>query len=82
MTTFKTGKCKIMVATDVAQRGLDIRDIQYVINFDFPKNMEDYAHRIGRTGRAGALGISISFLTQEEDANIAKELIEFMIDSE
>jgi len=53
-----------------------------VINYDFPKNIEDYVHRIGRTGRAGAQGISISFLTFEDDCNIAKDLIEFLIDSE
>jgi superfamily II DNA/RNA helicase len=53
MRGFREGKVRILIATDVAQRGLDVKDISMVINFDFPKNMEDYIHRIGRTGRAG-----------------------------
>ena len=55
---FKTGKSPIMIATDVAARGLDVKDIRYVINYDFPNQIEDYVHRIGRTGRAGATGSS------------------------
>ena len=47
-----TGKQPLMIATDVASRGIDVKDIRYVINFDFPKTLEDYVHRIGRTGRA------------------------------
>ncbi len=51
----------------MAARGLDIKDVTYVINFDFPKGVEDYVHRIGRTGRAGAYGVAISYLTFEDD---------------
>mmetsp|Transcript_51606 Transcript_51606/g.95519 ORF Transcript_51606/g.95519 Transcript_51606/m.95519 type:complete len:585 (+) Transcript_51606:82-1836(+) len=58
---FRSGKINILVATDVAQRGLDIKDCKYVVNYDVPKTLEDYIHRIGRTGRAGASGTAISF---------------------
>lgn len=59
---FKSGKTTVMVATDVASRGLDIPDVELVINYDFPKQIEDYIHRIGRTGRAGKKGSTISYL--------------------
>jgi superfamily II DNA/RNA helicase len=55
------GAVRLLVATDVAARGLDVRDVSHVINFDLPRSAEDYVHRIGRTGRAGASGIAISF---------------------
>lgn len=63
-----------MVATDVASRGLDIKDIKFVINYDFPMTIEDYIHRIGRTGRAGSKGTSYTFLTQD-DASFASDII-------
>lgn len=56
-------KSNIMIATDVASRGLDVKDIGCVINYDMPSGIEDYVHRIGRTGRAGAKGLSFSFIT-------------------
>jgi len=58
---FKSGRTNILIATDVAQRGLDIKDVKYVVNYDIPKTIEDYIHRIGRTGRAGATGTALSF---------------------
>ena len=58
-------KTNILVATDVASRGLDVKDISVVINYDMPNTVEDYVHRIGRTGRAGAKGLSFSFFTQD-----------------
>jgi len=61
LAEFKSGHTNILVATDVAQRGLDIKDIAYVVNYDVPKTMEDYIHRIGRTGRAGAKGTAVTF---------------------
>lgn len=64
---FKTGKIKVMVATDVAGRGIHIDDISHVVNYNLPEDPEDYVHRIGRTGRAGAKGVSIS-LACEDDA--------------
>ena len=67
MEHFRGDKVRILVATDVVARGLDIKDISFVINYDFPKNMDDYVHRIGRTGRAGAKGIAVSFINPEDD---------------
>jgi superfamily II DNA/RNA helicase len=57
----KQGRIRLLVATDVAARGIDVKDLTHVINFDLPRQAEDYVHRIGRTGRAGASGIAISF---------------------
>ena len=66
LENFRSGKIKIVVATDVAGRGIHVDDIEYVINFDFPYEAEDYVHRIGRTGRAGNTGIAISFADEDE----------------
>ena len=66
ITQMKAGQVSILVATDVAARGLDIKDISHVINFDLPMVAEDYIHRIGRTGRAGATGTAASFVSLEE----------------
>merc|ERR1712118_128915 len=74
LSEFKNGKSPILVATDVASRGLDVKDIKYVINYDFPNQIEDYIHRIGRTGRAGATGSSYTFFTQDK-FKLAKDLI-------
>lgn len=63
---FRNGKVKIVIATDVAGRGIHVDDIEYVINFDFPYEPDDYVHRIGRTGRAGNTGIAISFADEDE----------------
>jgi ATP-dependent RNA helicase DDX5/DBP2 len=71
---FRDSKSPIMIATDVASRGLDVKDIVYVINYDLPNQIEDYVHRIGRTGRAGAKGHSYTFFT-EDKARLAKDLI-------
>lgn len=71
---FKTGRKNILVATDVASRGLDIKDVKVVINYDFPSSIEDYIHRIGRTGRAGKTGDSFAFFTYK-DSNMANDLI-------
>lgn len=82
MHQFRTGKCNIMVATDVAQRGLDIKDILYVVNYDMPKTIEDYIHRIGRTGRAGARGTAVTFfgcdIQSPEKIRLAKSLVQVM----
>lgn len=59
---FKTGTFRVLIATDIAARGIDVKDIELVINFDLPDNLEDYVHRIGRTGRAGSVGKAISFV--------------------
>lgn len=74
---FKEGKSPILVATDVASRGLDVKDIKYVINYDFPSQIEDYVHRVGRTGRAGATGSSYTFFTSDK-AKHASDLIKVL----
>ena len=66
MDRMKKGNLRILVATDVAARGLDIKGISHVINFDLPSIAEDYIHRIGRTGRAGENGIAVSLVTPED----------------
>lgn len=68
VTLFKDGTCPLMIATDVAARGLDIPDVEVVINYSFPLTTEDYVHRIGRTGRAGKKGVSHTFFTQSDKA--------------
>jgi ATP-dependent RNA helicase RhlE len=64
--SFKRGLTRVLVATDIAARGLDIVDLSHVINFDLPNEPESYVHRIGRTGRAGASGVALSFCSFEE----------------
>jgi superfamily II DNA/RNA helicase len=66
ITGFRNGKSRILIATDVAARGLDIPLIQHVINYDLPQVPEDYIHRIGRTGRAGKEGSALTFLTPND----------------
>jgi ATP-dependent RNA helicase DDX5/DBP2 len=77
---FRSGKSPIMIATDVAARGLDVKDIRCVVNYDFPHTLEDYVHRIGRTGRAGATGLAYSFFTPD-NYKFAQELINVLKDS-
>jgi len=77
LSSFKSGQTTRLIATDVAARGIDVKDCALVVNYDFPGTVEDYVHRIGRTGRAGAKGTSISFFT-EKDAGRARELIDVL----
>ncbi|KAF9243572.1 P-loop containing nucleoside triphosphate hydrolase protein [Melanogaster broomeanus] len=74
---FKAGRSPILIATDVASRGLDVKDVGYVINYDFPNNCEDYIHRIGRTGRAGMKGTSYTYFTTDNSKS-ARELINIL----
>jgi ATP-dependent RNA helicase RhlE len=74
---FKSGKINVLVATDIAQRGLDISGITHVINYDVPQQAEDYVHRIGRTGRAAATGDAFTFMSPDEIAMV--RLIERVI---
>ncbi|XP_015037457.2 ATP-dependent RNA helicase p62 isoform X2 [Drosophila pseudoobscura] len=74
---FRSGKSNILVATDVAARGLDVDGIKYVINFDYPQNSEDYIHRIGRTGRSNTKGTSFAFFTKN-NAKQAKALVDVL----
>lgn len=71
LDAFKAGELEVLVATDVAARGLDVAGVPCVINYDLPHNPEDYVHRIGRTGRAGASGEAISFFVPEEERLLA-----------
>ncbi|CDJ62369.1 DEAD-box family helicase, related [Eimeria necatrix] len=71
------GSYDVLVATDVAGRGIDVQGVTLVVNFDMPKEIEQYLHRIGRTGRAGKKGVSISFLT-EEDSGLFFDLVKTM----
>jgi ATP-dependent RNA helicase RhlE len=66
LDAFKAGKIRVLVATDVAARGIDVDDVTHVINYDIPVEPESYVHRIGRTGRAGATGIAIAFCEPAE----------------
>ncbi|NWI35465.1 DDX43 helicase, partial [Picathartes gymnocephalus] len=74
---FKKGKVRILVATDLASRGLDVCDITHVFNFDFPRNIEEYVHRVGRTGRAGRTGEAVTLITSN-DWKFASELIDIL----
>lgn len=80
LNSFKNGSQPVMIATDVAARGLDVNNVVAVINFDFPTNCEDYVHRIGRTGRAGATGESYTFMTYA-DGKHARELMQLLSDA-
>jgi ATP-dependent RNA helicase DDX43 len=77
LTDLRSGEVKILIATDVASRGIDINDVTHVINYDFPRNIDDYVHRVGRTGRAGKTGTAISFMGRRGcgDWRSAQELI-------
>nr|XP_004660550.1 probable ATP-dependent RNA helicase DDX43 [Jaculus jaculus] len=77
LENFKTGKVRILIATDLASRGLDVHDITHVYNYDFPRNIEEYVHRVGRTGRAGRTGMSITLVTRN-DWRVATELINIL----
>jgi len=68
---FKSGKIRVLVATDIAARGIDVEGISHVINYDFPPQAEDYVHRIGRTGRAQSTGVAINFITSEDRSALA-----------
>ncbi|VDP04158.1 unnamed protein product [Soboliphyme baturini] len=77
LTEFRTGKSPILIATDVAARGLDVEDIKYVINYDYPQCSEDYVHRIGRTGRCNRKGTSYTFFTFNNARN-ARDLVRLL----
>ncbi|KAG2440497.1 hypothetical protein HYH02_010375 [Chlamydomonas schloesseri] len=80
LRSFKSGKTPVMVATDVAARGLDIPHVTHVINYDLPKDIDDYVHRIGRTGRAGHKGLATAFFT-DSDAPLARSLVEVLTET-
>lgn len=82
MSEFKSGRKKILVATDVAARGLDITDVTAVVNYDLPSCIEDYVHRIGRTARAGKKGLALTFFPVDErstdSARMARDISKIM----
>jgi ATP-dependent RNA helicase RhlE len=72
LKAFSSGKCRILVATDVAARGIDVSHIAHVVNYDLPNGSDDFVHRIGRTGRAGAKGVATTFVTPLEKGDARK----------
>jgi len=80
MEAFRDGKIDILVATNVAARGLDVEGVDHVVNFNCPANITDYVHRIGRTGRAGNKGMATTFLSPD-DAHIFNDLKKFLQDN-
>lgn len=77
LNQFRSGRSPLLVATDVAARGLDVKDIRVVVNYDFPTGVEDYVHRIGRTGRAGATGVAYTFFG-DQDGKYASDLVKIL----
>ncbi|XP_032076182.1 ATP-dependent RNA helicase DDX3X isoform X2 [Thamnophis elegans] len=77
---FRSGRSPILVATAVAARGLDISNVKHVINFDLPSDIEEYVHRIGRTGRVGNLGLATSFFN-DKNINITKDLLDLLVEA-
>lgn len=77
LASFKQGRVNVLVATDVAARGLDIPDVTLVVQYDLPSNIDSYVHRIGRTGRAGKKGVAVAFFN-EKNKNIVDEMVELM----
>lgn len=75
---FKSGKCYVLVATSVAARGLDIPDVVHVVNYDLPSSIDEYVHRIGRTGRCGNLGKATSFFSADSDQDLAANLVRIL----
>jgi hypothetical protein len=69
LADFKASRLKVVIATDVAARGLDIAELPVVVNFDLPRSAVDYTHRIGRTGRAGHSGLAVSFVSAETESH-------------
>jgi ATP-dependent RNA helicase RhlE len=80
LARFEAGKVKTLVATDVAARGIDVSGITHVINYDAPAAREDYVHRIGRTARAGASGVGITFVLDDQAREVAKLAAELGLD--
>jgi ATP-dependent RNA helicase RhlE len=77
MKAFKSGEVKVLIATDISARGIDIPNVEYVVNYDLPDQVENYVHRVGRTGRGNQKGLAVSFCSQEEKA-ILSEIEDFL----
>ncbi|KAL2651502.1 hypothetical protein R1flu_019630 [Riccia fluitans] len=81
LADFKSNVCNLMIATSVAARGLDVKELELVINYDVPNHYEDYVHRVGRTGRAGRKGVAVTFISAEEE-RYAPDLVKALVLSE
>jgi ATP-dependent RNA helicase DDX3X len=81
LRAFRSGKAPILIASGVTARGIDVKGVFHVINYDLPQDIEDYTHRIGRTGRAGWRGVATSFMT-ERDAPMSETLTKFLIETD
>ena len=77
MTQFRKGQCRVLVATNVIARGIDVQNVSLVVNYDFPRNEETYLHRIGRSGRFGRKGIAINFISDRDKENMEKVVQKF-----
>ncbi|KAJ6264206.1 ATP-dependent RNA helicase DED1 [Drechslerella dactyloides] len=81
LLAFRTGKCPILIATDVASRGLDVRNVLHVINYDLPKTIEEYTHRIGRTARIGTMGLATTFWNDKDGDHLAESLVKTLLEN-
>lgn len=79
--SFRAGKKDVLIATDVASKGLDFNDVQHVINFDMPKEIENYVHRIGRTGRGGHTGVATTFVNKNTPVTLLLDLKQLLIEA-
>ena len=77
---FRTGRNPVLVATAVAARGLDIPNVKHVINYDLPSSIDEYVHRIGRTGRLGNKGLATAFFQSDKDSSLARSLVKILAD--
>jgi ATP-dependent RNA helicase DeaD len=77
MKAFRAGEVRILIATDVVGRGIDVSSISHIINYDIPQSSDDYVHRVGRTGRMGREGVAYTFVTTEEGGELTR--IEMLI---
>ena len=78
LSDFKSGRCKVMIATDVSARGIDIKNVEYVVNYDLPDRPENYVHRVGRTGRGKEKGTAVSFCSPEEKL-LLRDIEDYML---
>jgi len=78
---FKSAKADVLVATDIASKGLDFPDVQHVINYDMPKEIENYVHRIGRTGRCGKTGVATTFINKNSPETVLLDLKHLLIEA-
>ena len=77
---FRNGRAPVLIATSVAARGLDIPEVKHVINYDLPQQIDEYVHRIGRTGRIGNKGLATAFFQKDKDMSLARSLVKILTD--